>query len=105
MLSSNVLVFYRGTRNGERGAVIPLLIIALPVLLLFVGFALNTAFLLNTRNELKAAVDAAALAAIQQIEIVGGSSDASWSRAEEIATAVLAQYEITSGMAGCRGEF
>ena len=49
--------------NARRGAIIPLIAFLLPVVILFMGFAVDVAHMQNVRLEMRAATDAAARAA------------------------------------------
>lgn len=49
-------------RRDRRGAMLPLIAILLPVMIIFLGFSVDLAYMQNTRMELRAATDVAARA-------------------------------------------
>lgn len=51
------------TRSNRRGAILPLIVLLLPVMLLLASFVVNLAYIELTRTELRIAVDSAARAA------------------------------------------
>lgn len=53
----------RERRPTRRGAMLPLIALLLPAIIIFLGFAVDVAYMQNTRLELRAATDAAARAA------------------------------------------
>jgi Ca-activated chloride channel homolog len=53
--------------RGRRGAMLPLIAFLLPVLIIFLGFSVDLAYMQNTRMELRAATDAAARAGAVQL--------------------------------------
>ena len=55
------------SRTGRRGAMLPLIAFLLPVLLIFLGFAVDLAYMQNARMELRAATDAAARAGATEL--------------------------------------
>lgn len=78
-------------RNSERvpvrrGVILPMVAIILPVLVLFLGFAVDIAYMQNTRLELRAATDAAARAAATTLSTTDNETTAR-NRAIEIAAA------------------
>ncbi|MEM8946177.1 MAG: VWA domain-containing protein [Planctomycetota bacterium] len=52
---------------SRRGAILPLVAVTLPVMLIFLGFSVDLAYMQNTRMELRAATDAAARAAATRL--------------------------------------
>lgn len=54
-------------QSARRGAMLPLIAFLMPVLLIFLGFAVDLAYMQNTRMELRAATDAAARAGATEL--------------------------------------
>ena len=75
----------------RRGAMLPLIAILLPVLVVFLGFSVDLAYMQNTRMELRSATDAAARAGA--VELVQNESS-SKSRA---AAKAMAESNIVVG--------
>jgi Flp pilus assembly protein TadG len=59
-----------------RGQILVLFVISLPILILFVGIAIDFGFAFVTKTSLSKAVDAAALTGMRNINISGGTSKA-----------------------------
>src|ERR1700730_2252025 len=55
-------------RSNERGQILPMFVVLLPVLLLFVGLTLDLGIAYVTRTALSKAADAAALSAMRNIK-------------------------------------
>ena len=68
----------------RRGAMLPLIVILLPVVLILMGFAVDLAYMQNTRMELRAATDAAARAAATSLSQTDSETEAI-NRAKQIA--------------------
>ena len=68
----------------RRGVMLPLIVLLLPVLVVFLGFAVDVAYMQTTRLELRAATDAAARAAANKLSSTGSQAEA---RAEAIRVA------------------
>lgn len=62
--------------SNRRGAMLPLIAIMLPVLMVFIGFAVDLAHMQNTRLEMRAATDSAARAAATNLSHTDSSSQA-----------------------------
>jgi Ca-activated chloride channel family protein len=60
----------------RRGAMLPLVAIVLPVLLIFLGFAVDLAYMQTTRMELQAAADSAARAGATRLSQTDDANDA-----------------------------
>ncbi len=59
---------YLGSKTQtRRGAILPLVVITLPVMLILLGFSVDLAYMQNSRMELRAATDAAARAAATKL--------------------------------------
>ena len=56
-----------GNRRLRRGAMLPLIAFIMPFLLIFLGFAVDLAYMQNSRMELRAATDAAARAGATEL--------------------------------------
>jgi Ca-activated chloride channel family protein len=78
--------FSTASRTGKtrRGAMLPLIALLLPVVLLLMGFAVDLAYMQNTRMELRAATDAAARAAATCLSQTDSESEAI-KRAKQVA--------------------
>lgn len=57
----------RSSSNVRRGVMLPMIALLLPVLIVFLGFAVDLAYMQNTRLELRAVTDAAARAAAAEL--------------------------------------
>jgi Ca-activated chloride channel family protein len=64
------------TRSRRRGAMLPLIAILLPMLLIFLGFAVDLAYMQTTRMELQAAADSAARAGATRLSQNDNVNDA-----------------------------
>lgn len=62
--------------HNRRGAMLPLIAVMLPVLMVFVGFAVDLAYMQNTRLEMRAATDSAARAAATNLSYTDSISQA-----------------------------
>jgi Flp pilus assembly protein TadG len=62
--------------GGRRGAMLPLIAILLPMLLIFLGFAVDLAYMQTTRLEMQAATDAAARAGATRLSQTDDAKDA-----------------------------
>ena len=81
----------KGIRGNERGQILPMFVVLLPVLLLFVGLTLDFGMAYVTKSALSRAADAAALAGMRNIKL--GQSEAT-----TLATAAFnANYTAFSG--------
>ena len=72
----------RISRN-ERGQVLLMFVILLPVILGAVGFAVDVGFVAVNRRDLQNAADAAALAAVQELPDAGEALDLAYEYAEK----------------------
>src|SRR6185503_9936798 len=63
------------SNRRRRGAMLPLIAILLPMLLIFLGFAVDLAYMQTTRIELQAAADAAARAGATRLSQTDDVSD------------------------------
>lgn len=70
-------------RLARRGAMLPLIAFLMPVLLIFLGFSVDLAYMQNARMELRAATDAAARAAATEL-----------ARSEDVAAARTAAKQV-----------
>jgi Flp pilus assembly protein TadG len=81
----------KGIRGNQRGQILPMFVVLLPVLLLFVGLTLDFGVAYVTKSALSRAADAAALAGMRNIKL--GQSEAT-----TLATAAFnANYTAFSG--------
>ncbi len=68
MYRQTVLQITRASvKQIRRGAILPLVVIVLPVMMVLLGFSVDLAFMQNARMELRAATDAAARAAATKL--------------------------------------
>lgn len=67
---------HRIESSSRRGAMLPLIAVMLPVLMVFVGFAVDLAYMQNTRLEMRAATDSAARAAATNLSFTDSVSQA-----------------------------
>jgi Ca-activated chloride channel family protein len=63
-------------KNLRRGAMLPLIAILLPVMLIFLGFAVDLSYMQTTRMELQAAADSAARAGATRLSQTDDANDA-----------------------------
>src|SRR6185503_1534669 len=64
------------SNRRRRGAMLPLIAILLPMLLIFLGFAVDLAYMQTTRMELQAAADSAARAGATRLSQTDDAADA-----------------------------
>lgn len=76
-------------KSRRRGAMLPLIAVLLPVMLIFLGFAVDLAYMQTTRLELQAAADSAARAGATRL-----SQDDSASGARAFAQQIAAQNYV-----------
>lgn len=63
-------------RRGRRGAMLPLIAFLLPMLMIFLGFAIDLAYMQTTRMEMQAATDSAARAGATRLSQTDDINDA-----------------------------
>ncbi|MGI9457331.1 MAG: VWA domain-containing protein [Aeoliella sp.] len=63
-------------QRDRRGAMLPLIAVLLPVLIVFVGFAVDLSHMQNTRLEMRVATDSAARAAASKLSATDSTSQA-----------------------------
>ncbi|QDS98132.1 VWA domain-containing protein [Adhaeretor mobilis] len=82
-MNAHIAITKTKSQANRRGAMLPLIAFLLPVLLIFLGFAVDLAYMQNTRMELRAATDAAARAGATEL-----------SRTEDIAAARIKALNV-----------
>jgi Ca-activated chloride channel family protein len=84
-------------RGRRRGAMLPLIAILLPMLLIFLGFAVDLAYMQTTRMELQAAADSASRAGATRLSATDDANDA-----RAFATQVAGQNTVAGSPLGLR---